>query len=228
MTAVLIAIDGPSGSGKSTVARKLAQQLHIGYLDTGAMYRALTWLALERGVDLDDESAVRSAADSLELRMVPGDEGDRVFVGNVDVTAQIRTPHIAENVARVARNLQVRQWMALEQRRLMLLARSNGTGMVAEGRDITTVVCPEADVRVLLLADQQERLRRRAAELYGEVTAETLEQTRAQIVDRDASDSTVVDFFTPAEGVVAVDSSSLNADQVAAEIIRLLPDGTES
>lgn len=218
---ILVAIDGPAGSGKSTVSKRVAQQLDIGYLDTGAMYRALTWKALEEGLDLDDHDAVREVADRLDLSMNASLTNPQVFVGGVEVTAAIRTPRIAENVAAVARNLQVRAWMAKEQHRLMLDARERGLGMVAEGRDITTVVCPEADVRVLLLANEEARLRRRTLELHGAVTEETLAATRAQIVDRDKSDATVSEFFEPARGVVAIDSSNLGIDDVVAAVISL-------
>lgn len=221
MSAALIAIDGPSGSGKSTVAKRVAEKLGLGYLDTGAMYRALTWLALDCGVDLEDHDAVRALADRLDLRMTGSGTQMSVQVGETDVTAAIRQPRIAENVAAVARNLQVRAWMAQEQRRQMFGARESGNGMVAEGRDITTVVCPEADVRVLLVASEQARLERRTMELHGEVTPETLDATRKQIVDRDRSDSTVSEFFEPAEGVTVIDSSDLTIEQVIGEVLAL-------
>ncbi len=220
---VLVAIDGPSGSGKSTVSRLVAEQLSIGYLDTGAMYRALTWLALEEGADLEDHEAVRQLAEQLDLRMEGSPSDPHIFAGSTEITEAIRTSLVAENVAAVARNLLVRDWMVSEQRRLMLLAREQGSGMVAEGRDITTVVCPEADVRVLLIADQEERLRRRAQELFGSATPDTLAATRKQIVDRDASDSRVVEFFSPAEGVVPIDSSNRTIEQVVAAVLALVP-----
>jgi cytidylate kinase len=218
---ILVAIDGPSGSGKSTVAKLVAKELGISYLDTGAMYRALTWLCFERGIDLSDEQSVRESADELDFSMVQGADGPRFFAGEVDVTSVIREPKIAEGVPVVARNIPVRKWMASEQRRLMLDARENGTGMVAEGRDITTVVCPEADVRVLLVADEEERLRRRTIELYGKETPELLEATRAQIGDRDASDAKVSDFLEAAEGVVTIDSSHQSIEQVVSQVIGL-------
>lgn len=224
MTGVLVAIDGPSGSGKSTVAKRVAEALRIGYLDTGAMYRALTWLALEEGINLDDEDAVRALADRLDLEMEGTGQDFTVRVRGKDITQAIRTPEVAENVAAVARNLQVRAWMANEQRRQMLGARAQGSGMAAEGRDITTVVCPEADVRVLLLASEEARLRRRTLELHGEVTPETLAATRAQIVDRDRSDATVSEFFEPAAGVSVIDSSNLNVDEVVARVLQLAGD----
>lgn len=223
MSGILVAIDGPSGSGKSTVAKRVAASLGLDYLDTGAMYRALTWLALETETDLNDHENVRALADNLQLAMEGNGDEFLIRVQGKDVTKEIRTPKVAENVAAVARNLQVRAWMAEEQRRQMLSAREHGSGMAAEGRDITTVVCPEADVRVLLVANEEARLARRTLELYGEISEENLAATRAQIVDRDRSDSTVSEFFEPAEGVTVVDSSERTIDEVVDLILELAP-----
>ena len=207
---VTVAIDGSAGSGKSTVSRRVASRVGIGYLDTGAMYRALTWFALESGVDLADHHAVTAAADQMPLRM------------DSEITLDIRTPRISGVVSQVATNMEVRHWMAREQRRRMMEARANGHGMVAEGRDITTVVCPDADVRVLLSADPEARLRRRTLELYGRVDAEALEATRAQVQGRDAADSTVSEFMTPAAGVTPIDTSDLTIDQVVDQLVELI------
>ena len=226
MSALLVGIDGPSGSGKSTVAKRVAHELGIGYLDTGAMYRALTWRALDLGIDLNDDAATRKLADSLALEMPIVKGSQRVLVAGVDITEAIREPRISESVAPIARNLDIRAWMAREQRKQMLAARDKGTGMVAEGRDITTVVCPEADVRVLLTADEEARLRRRTQEIHGEVTAETLAATRSQIADRDRSDATVAEFMEPAPGVTVVDSSNMTIEQVADRVLELAREHT--
>lgn len=219
---VTIAIDGPAGSGKSSVSKMLARRLGIGYLDTGAMYRALTWYVLENGIDIDDEDAVVAAADAMPLEMHPDPDAPQYFVGGVDVTAAIREPRIALAIPKVSTNLKVRRWMAGEQRRRMMNARERGLGMVAEGRDITTVVCPDADVRVLLLADEAERLRRRTLELHGTVTDELVESVRAQITLRDSADATVSQFLTPAPGVEVVDSTGLDIDGVVEAILTLV------
>lgn len=221
---VLVAIDGPSGSGKSTVSKRVARELGIGYLDTGAMYRALTWFCLEEDVDLEDHPAVLQAAEAMSFRMLADPDSPQFFVGETEVTAAIRTPRVANSVALVARNLLVRKWMASEQRRLLLESRTNGAGIVAEGRDITTVVCPEADVRILLLASEETRLRRRTLELYGEITEENLAATEAQIGARDRSDATVSQFLDPAPGVVAIDSSRSSIDEVVAQIVGMITD----
>ena len=156
---ITIAIDGPAGSGKSTVSKALATRLGIGYLDTGAMYRALTWYCLDRGIDLADGEAVAAAADEMPLQLVSDPADPHVWVGDREVTQDIRDPRIALEIKHVSTNLAVRAWMATEQRCRMMEAREKGSGMIAEGRDITTVVCPDADVRILLLADQEARLR---------------------------------------------------------------------
>ncbi|WP_026461110.1 (d)CMP kinase [Schaalia suimastitidis] len=219
---ITIAIDGPAGSGKSTVSRAVAQRLGIGYLDTGAMYRALTWYALEQGVELSDNAAVRALADEMPLRLDAQPHEAHVYVGDRDITAEIRKPRIALGIPQVSTNRDVREWMAAEQRRRMMQARNAGSGMVAEGRDITTVVCPDADVRILLLADADARLRRRAKELYGDDTAESLALVRAQVADRDAADSTVSQFMKPAPGVTVIDSTGLNVDGVVEAVLALV------
>ena len=192
---ITIAIDGPAGSGKSTVSKELASRLGIGYLDTGAMYRALTWYALDRGIDLEDTDAVAAAANEMVLRLQSDPADPHVWVGETEVTAAIREPRIALAIKHISTNLKVRAWMAAEQRRRMMEARQQGSGMIAEGRDITTVVCPDADVRILLLADQEARLRRRTLELYGDATEEHMEIVRAQVEGRDKADSAVSEFM---------------------------------
>lgn len=216
---ITIAIDGPAGSGKSTVSKELASRLGIGYLDTGAMYRALTWYVLERGIDLEDTDAVAAAADEMVLRLQSDPADPHAWVGETEVTAQIREPRIALAIKHISTNLKVRAWMAAEQRRRMMEARAQGSGMIAEGRDITTVVCPDADVRILLLADQEARLRRRTLELYGDATEEHMEIVRAQVEGRDKADSTVSEFMTAAPGVETVDSTGLDIAGVCEAIL---------
>ena len=212
---ITIAIDGPAGSGKSTVSKELALRLGIGYLDTGAMYRALTWYALDRGIDLEDTEA----ADEMVLRLQSDPSDPHVWVGDTEVTQAIREPRIALEIKHVSTNLKVRAWMATEQRRRMMEARAQGSGMIAEGRDITTVVCPDADVRILLLADQEARLRRRTLELYGDATEEHMEIVRAQVEGRDKADSAVSEFMTAAPGVETVDSTGLDIAGVCEAIL---------
>jgi cytidylate kinase len=218
---LVIAIDGPSGSGKSTVARAVAQRLGLNYLDTGAMYRALTWWALERGLDLADEQAVAQAARAVLLQIGTDPAAPSIAVDGTDVGAAIRETRISEAVSAVATNLAVRAEMVRRQQQLI----STG-GWVAEGRDITTVVAPEAPVRVLLLAREAERLARRARDVHGEADEAALAATHDQVVRRDAQDSTVAAFTEAAPGVTLVDSSDLSVEQTVDAVLALVPAGS--
>jgi cytidylate kinase len=213
MTAPLtIAIDGPSGSGKSSVSKAVARRLGVGYLDTGAMYRALTWWCLDRGLDLTDADAVAAAARDLPLEIGTDPDAPTVFVDGTDVGEAIRTTQVSTAVSAVATNLEVRAVLQQLQRDLMARIAEQTGGVVAEGRDITTVVAPDARVRVLLTASEEARLRRRSAELHGAVDDAAVEATRDQVVRRDRDDSTVSTFTEAAEGVVLVDTSELDFD----------------
>ncbi|MGG5257057.1 (d)CMP kinase [Phycicoccus avicenniae] len=213
MTAPLtIAIDGPSGSGKSSVARAVARRLGIGYLDTGAMYRALTWWCLERGLDLTDTSAVAEAARTLPLEVGTDPDAPTVTVDGTDVSAAIRTSEVSTAVSAVATNREVRPVLQQLQRDLMARIAEETGGVVAEGRDITTVVAPDATVRLLVTASEEARLRRRSTELHGSADAAAVEATRDQVVRRDRDDSTVSTFTEAAEGVHLVDTSDLDLE----------------
>jgi len=214
MTAPLtIAIDGPSGSGKSSVSKAVARRLGVGYLDTGAMYRALTWWCLEQGLDLADTDAVAAAARDLPLEIGTDPDAPTVSVGGTDVSEAIRTTRVSTAVSAVATNLEVRAVLQQLQRDLIARIAGRAGGVVAEGRDITTVVAPDARVRVLLTASEEARLRRRSAELHGTDDAASVEATRDQVVRRDRDDSTVSTFTEAAEGVVLVDTSDLDFDE---------------
>jgi len=214
MTAPLtIAIDGPSGSGKSSVSRAVARRLGVGYLDTGAMYRALTWWCLERDLDLTDADAVAAAARELPLEIGTDPDAPTVSVDGTDVSAAIRTTEVSTAVSAVATNLGVRPVLQQLQRDLMARIADRTGGVVAEGRDITTVVAPDARVRVLLTASEEARLRRRSAELHGTSDASAVAATRDQVVRRDRDDSTVSTFTEAADGVVLVDTSELDFDE---------------
>ncbi|MDO5048316.1 MAG: bifunctional cytidylate kinase/GTPase Der [Actinomycetaceae bacterium] len=218
-----IAIDGPSGSGKSTVSREIARILDIGYLDTGAMYRALTWYCLDAGLPLEDHDAAAGAADSFPLTLTTSPDDFRVHVGDEDVTEAIRESRISNEVSKVATNLDVRESLVRQQREIILRERQNGRGMVAEGRDITTVVAPDADVRLLLTASEEARMRRRSIQLFGDdADEETIESTRGEVVGRDAKDSTVINFTDAADGVVLIDSSAQSVEQTLDEVLELI------
>ena len=224
---IVVAIDGPSGSGKSSVSRGVAERLGLAYLDTGAMYRAATWWCLRLGLDLADRDAVAEAVKGLPLVQGLEPSGPTVRVAGTDVAEAIRTTEISAAVSAVATNLDVRAELRRRQRDLIEAERhagsvSDGRGVVAEGRDITTVVAPDADVRVLLTASEEARLARRAREIHGNADADALASTRDQVLRRDADDSTVVQFHRAADGVVTLDSSALDLDGTIAAVIDII------
>lgn len=223
---LVIAIDGPSGSGKSSVSRAVAQRLDLAYLDTGAMYRALTWWCAQQGVDLEDEAAVARAAGDLPLHMGTNPRSSSVQVAGVVVDEVIRTSEISESVSKVATNLEVRAELCRRQRALIAESVENGGGVVAEGRDITTVVAPDAHVRILLVASQEARLARRARELHGEADHAAVTATHDQIVRRDRDDSTVSQFMEAAQGVTVVDTSDLDFQQSVDAVLEVVSSKT--
>ncbi|MGA2969708.1 MAG: (d)CMP kinase [Acidimicrobiales bacterium] len=199
----IIAIDGPAGSGKSTVARAVAKQLSWSFLDTGAMYRAVTCEVLARGVDLHDESAVGALAETLNLTTTP-----RVTVNGRDVQDEIRTDAINVAVSVVAANPRVRQAMVSRQREW---AKSQPLGTVVEGRDITTVVFPDATLKVFLTASAEERARRRG------------DESPASIARRDNADATrVTSPLRQARDALFIDTTDRAAQDVAEEIVQCL------
>lgn len=204
---LVVAIDGPSGSGKSTVSRLVAVRLGVAYLDTGAMYRALTWWCRQQDVPLADKDAVAQACVSLPLQVGLDPHDPYTIVAGKRIDVEIRTTEVSESVSTVATNLAVRPQMRERQRALIALAP---VGIVVEGRDITTVVAPDATVRILLLAEESARLSRRAKELHGHADEAALIATRDQVVRRDAQDSMVSSFLHAAPGVVSIDTSRLD------------------
>ncbi len=219
MSDIIVAVDGPAGSGKSSVSREAARRLDFGYLDTGAAYRALAWHCLDEGVDVDDAAAV--AARVAEFDYATGMNPDHYFVrvGGEDVTDDIREPRVSAVVSAVARVPQVRQTLTAMFRELA--AEHPAAGVIIEGRDITTVVAPEAAVRVLLTASPEARIGRRSAEL----NAESAEATAQQLASRDAQDSRVVDFMNAAEGVTTLDSTDLDFEHTVAALIDIVRAG---
>lgn len=222
-TAIVVAIDGPSGSGKSTISRRVAADLDLAYLDTGAMYRAATWWCIRRGLDLSDTTAVAAEVASFPLQIGTDPRAPRFVVGGEDVSVVIRSTEISTEVSKVATNLAVRAELQCRQREEIAAETlrggfSQGRGIIAEGRDITTVVAPDARVRILLLADERARLTRRARELHGTEDEAALEATKDQVLRRDADDSTVSNFSTAADGVITVDTSMLTLDESVATV----------
>lgn len=216
--AVTVAIDGPSGSGKSSVSKAIARQFGFHYLDTGAMYRAVAWWCIDQGIDLADSERVARACIDLPLDMPLDPDRQRLLVDGRDITSAMRTPAISTVVSKVATNLAVRANMKERQRALIARSRALGSGIVAEGRDVTTVVAPDAEVRVLLSASQEARLHRRSAQLTRADVLQSEDALRDQVLRRDQDDATVSAFFEPAEGVVGIDTSGLTFQQSVAAV----------
>jgi cytidylate kinase len=204
---MIVAIDGPAGAGKSTVARALAERLGFRYLDTGAMYRALTWLAMQRGLDLGDADALAQLAREQPVLFL---EDDRVWIGGTDVTSSIRETRVDRMVPVVARHPAVREVMRDRQRQL-----GHEGNVVIEGRDIGTVVAPDAEVKVYLVADREERAKRRMAERPG-IGADAL---ATDLRARDESDAA---RMQPAADAVEIDTTSLEVDDVVDRIEALV------
>jgi cytidylate kinase len=205
---MVIAIDGPAGAGKSTVARALAERLGFTYLDSGAMYRSVALATLRAGADPDAAEQVEPIARDLDLAMGPGG----VSIDGVDVSSAIRTPEVSAAASRVSVHPGVRATMVERQRGLV----ADG-GWVAEGRDIGTVVCPEAPLKVYLTASEQERARRRAAESGEEPTAVRAAQRERDARDRDRAHGAL----RPADDAVEVSTDGLDVAAVVERIAAL-------
>jgi len=209
----IVAIDGPAGSGKSSVSKASALKLGFGYLDTGAAYRALTWAVIEHKIDLAGLSA-KDIATSFDYSISLDPSNFWVMAFGIDVTDAIREPRVAEAVSLVAKEPEVRQYMRDLTR--SLVEQSGLPGVVVEGRDITTVVFPDAKTRILLTASEEVRLRRRSAELPAGVSLTEM------VTKRDQTDSKVVDFMTPSEGVSLLDSTELSFEQTVDAVLNLV------
>ncbi|MBB2746942.1 UNVERIFIED_ORG: cytidylate kinase [Microbispora rosea subsp. rosea] len=218
MSGLVVAMDGPSGSGKSSASRGVARALGLRYLDTGAMYRAVTWWMLQRGVNLEDaaEIAARSAEPTLVMSTDPDAPG--VTVDAVDVNGPIRGPEVTGAVSAVSAVPEVRHRLVALQREIIAESLPGG-GIVVEGRDIGTVVAPDAPVKIYLTASAEARALRRTAELNGT----TVEAQRAAMARRDTLDSTrKADPLAMAADAVELDTTPLDLDEVIAEVLRLV------
>jgi len=214
---LVITIDGPAGAGKSTVAQKLAARLGLMYVDSGATYRAAALKVLEAGVDPLDKPAVAKLIGGTEVQVTIGEGEPRVLVDGHDVTARLRTPQVTLAAAQVSRLPEVRAKLIDIQR-----AFAQGRGVVMEGRDIGTVVFPQAQLKIFLKADVEERARRRLKQDSREGHEATLEKTAYEIGRRDQLDAErKISPLMPASDAVEIDSTHLQADQVVEQILGL-------
>lgn len=203
---MIIAIDGPAGSGKTTVSRLLAKKLNISYLDTGATYRALTLKALQMKLNLKDFAQIKEAAEGIDIAF----KDERVFLDGKDVTEQIRTPLIDKNISKIASNPLAREVMVLLQRRI-----AQGKDVVAEGRDVTTVVFPDAEYKFYLDAHVDERTKRRYKEFKEKEVSISYEELSTQVKTRDKADFTRdVGPLKKTKDARVIDTTTLTLEQV--------------
>jgi len=209
----VVAIDGPAGVGKSTTSRRVAERLRFGYLDTGAIYRAVALAVLERGIGTDDGAGIAALAEELDVSF--SDDGTRVWCDGNEITSKIREPDVGQSASRVSANPEVRTALTSLQR-----AAARAPGIVAEGRDMGTVIFPDAGLKVFLSADAGERARRRAAELAGRGVPVEVDAVLREIEERDQRDSSrSVAPLVPAPDAVRIDSTEMTIDEVVDRIV---------
>ena len=213
----IIAIDGPAGAGKSTVTRKIAQALGLLYLDTGAMYRAVTWLVLQSGIAVEDEVAIAEIVSQCRIELIPDREQPRTLINGQDVTEAIRSLEVTAQVSAIAAQWAVRQALVKQQQ-----AFGNQGGIVAEGRDIGTTVFPDAELKIFLTASVQERAKRRLLELHSQGKTEiTQEQLEQDIAERDRLDSNrVISPLRKAADAMEIQTDNLTIDDVIQRVVK--------
>ena len=215
---IAIAIDGPAAAGKSTVAKKVAKQLAYIYIDTGAMYRALTYKAIRDGINLNNENDLHYLITSTRIDLQQGDDGQEVFVDDISVTNDIRTEQVTNNVSTVAMYRTVREEMVKRQQQL-----AKERGVVMDGRDIGTHVIPDAEVKIFLIASVEERAERRHKENINKGYESNLEQIKEDIQKRDQMDSErEVSPLIKAKDAIEIDTSSLTIDDVVDKILHIV------
>ncbi|MBM6862767.1 (d)CMP kinase [Ligilactobacillus aviarius] len=218
MKKIQVAIDGPASAGKSTVAKIVAKKLHFIYCDTGAMYRSVTFAALKNHVKLDDDQALKELLKTIEIRFVPAEPEQRVFVNDEEVTQAIRTPEITNNVSLVSAQPSVRAELTKRQQEI-----AEAGGIVMDGRDIGTTVLPNAEVKIFLVASVHERAVRRFKENQTKGIDTPLDVLEKEIEERDYKDShREISPLTQAKDAVLVDTTSLTIDQVVDQILEII------
>lgn len=212
---IAIAIDGPAAAGKSTVAKIVAKKLNYIYIDTGAMYRAITFKALESSVDVNNESELVELLEKTSVKLIQSEDGQRVFLDDTDVTLDIRTKEVTNNVSYVAQHPKVRVDMVARQQ---LLAKERG--VVMDGRDIGTKVIPDAEIKIFLIASVDERAKRRHVENLEKGFPSDLEELKREIEKRDLIDSErEASPLIKADDAIEIDTTSLTIDEVADRIL---------
>lgn len=218
MKKLTVAIDGPAGAGKSSAARLAAGNVHYLYIDTGAMYRAITWAILQHHVDIQDEAAVSAFIQPLSVRLEPLADTCRVYVNDAEITEEIRTQTISSHVSSVAALAVVRQKLVQLQRDM-----AKQGGVILDGRDIGTVVLPNADIKIFLTASVHSRAKRRYLEMQAKGSTETLEEIEKSIAHRDYLDShRAVSPLKQADDAMLLDNSELNLEETADVITKLI------
>ena len=214
---ITITIDGPAGSGKSSTAKRVAEALDYVFLDSGAMYRAVTWSVLQNGADPFNETASKRAAENADIHFERDETGQRVFLNGQDITEAIRTPEVTNNIAPVAANPAVRSVLAQKQKEIV--AHDN---IVAQGRDMGTVVFKDAELKIYMVASIKERARRRQKELHAKNIAVNFDDLVQEIEQRDKSDSNRQHgALKQAEDAVLLDTSTLTLDEQTDFIVKI-------
>ena len=222
MKKIQVAIDGPASAGKSTVAKIVAKKLHFIYCDTGAMYRSVTFAALKNHVKLDDDQALKELLKTIQIRFVPAEPEQRVFVNDEEVTQAIRTPEITNNVSLVSAQPSVRAELTKRQQEI-----AEAGGIVMDGRDIGTTVLPNAEVKIFLVASVHERAMRRFKVNQTKGIDTPLDVLEKEIEERDYKDShREISPLTQAKDAVLVDTTSLTIDQVVDKILEIIAQKT--
>ncbi len=213
-----IAIDGPSGAGKSTAAKGLARELGFVYIDTGAMYRTVAYFLMNNEIDLDEKAEIIEALENIVLDIKYIDKNQHIFLNGNDVTAEIRSRAVSENASRVSAVREVRQKLVSIQRKM-----AEGLNVVMDGRDIGTVVLPNADIKIYLTASVKKRAERRLLELLEKGTSATLEDIKADIEKRDKRDMTREESpLKQAEDAIVIDCGNMSAKEVIEEMLNLV------
>lgn len=213
-----IALDGPAAAGKSTVAKKLAEKLGFVYIDTGAMYRTLTYKAIVSGIDIENEKELKDLLLNTIIELKPGEKGQRVYLDGREVTEEIRSNAVTNNVSIVAKHADVRKEMVERQQQLV----ENG-GIVMDGRDIGTHVIPDAEIKIFMIASAKERARRRFEEHQKQGIKSTIDQLQHEIEQRDHLDSTrTVAPLKKAEDAIELDTTTMDIETVVNSILSLV------